>query len=134
MGKANHLGLFPEASDGPEWQEQPIRAVRGQGELQGVTHLPSLVETCFLKPEILGMANHLGQFSEVSEQVRPHQNRLDHIRTGQTTSEQVRTGQTMSEQLRPHQTSSNHIRPAQIISDHVKTDQNRSDHIRSALM
>ena len=33
----NHLGPFPEPSDGPEWQEQTVRAVGGQGELQGVT-------------------------------------------------------------------------------------------------
>ena len=40
---ANHLGPFPEASDGPEGQEQPVRAVGGQGELRGVTRLPSML-------------------------------------------------------------------------------------------
>ena len=48
---ANHLGPFPEASDGPEVQEQPDRAVGGQGELRGVTRLPSMLETwIFFKP------------------------------------------------------------------------------------
>ena len=42
---ANHLRLFPEASDGPEWQEQPAWAVGGQGQLRGVTSLPSILET-----------------------------------------------------------------------------------------
>ena len=42
---ANHLSLFPEASDGPEWQEQPAWAVGGQGELQGVSHFQSKIET-----------------------------------------------------------------------------------------
>ena len=42
---ANHLGPFPEASDGPEGQEPPVRAVGGQGELRGVTQLPSKLET-----------------------------------------------------------------------------------------
>ena len=36
---ANHLRLFPEASDGPEWQKQPVWAVGGQGALHGVTQL-----------------------------------------------------------------------------------------------
>ena len=44
---ANHLGPFPEASDGPEGQEQPVWAVGGQGELCGVIRLRSLLETCF---------------------------------------------------------------------------------------
>ena len=30
----NHLGPLPEASDGPEGQEPPVRAVGGQGELR----------------------------------------------------------------------------------------------------
>ena len=48
---ANHLGPFPEASDGPEGQEQPVWAVGGQGGLRGVTQLPSLLETwIFFKP------------------------------------------------------------------------------------
>ena len=42
---ANHLRLFPEASDGPEWQEQPAWAVGGQGELQGVSQFQSKIET-----------------------------------------------------------------------------------------
>ena len=42
---ANHLGRFPEASDGPEGQEQPVQAVGGQGELGGVIRLPCLLET-----------------------------------------------------------------------------------------
>ena len=51
LGMANHLGPFPEASDGPEVQEQPVRAVGGQGQLRGVTRLPSLLETwIFFKP------------------------------------------------------------------------------------
>ena len=43
----NHLGPLPEASDGPEGQEPPVWAVGGQGELQEVTRLPSMLETCF---------------------------------------------------------------------------------------
>ena len=39
----NHLGPFPEASDGPEGREQPERAVGVQGDLGGVTHLTSLL-------------------------------------------------------------------------------------------
>ena len=53
----NHLGPLPEASDGPEGQEPPVRAVGCQGELQEVTHLPSLLETwnfIFFKCHILG--------------------------------------------------------------------------------
>ena len=42
---ANHLGPFPEASDGPEGQEQPVRAVGGQGRLRGVTWLLGELET-----------------------------------------------------------------------------------------
>ena len=38
----NHLGPFSEAPDGPEGQEQPVQAVGGQGELRGVTQLPTL--------------------------------------------------------------------------------------------
>ena len=54
LGMANHLGPFPEASDGPEGQEQPVRAVGGQGELQGVTRLPSILEIWgFLTPGFL---------------------------------------------------------------------------------
>ena len=42
----NHLGPFSEApDDGPEGQEQPVQAVGGQGELRGVTQLPSKLET-----------------------------------------------------------------------------------------
>ena len=52
---ANHLGPFPESSDGPEGQEQPVRAVGGQGELQGVTRLPSMLETWFFfQPQVFG--------------------------------------------------------------------------------
>ena len=36
---SNHLGPLPEASDGPEGQEPPVRAVGGQGELREVTQL-----------------------------------------------------------------------------------------------
>ena len=43
----NHLGPLPEASDGPEGQEPPVWAVGGQGELQEVTQLPSMLETWF---------------------------------------------------------------------------------------
>ena len=50
LGMANHLGPFPEASDGPEGQEQPVRAVEGQGELLGVTQLLIELETWVLKP------------------------------------------------------------------------------------
>ena len=39
LGMANHLGPFPEASDGPEGQEQPELDVGGQGRLRGVTWL-----------------------------------------------------------------------------------------------
>ena len=42
---ANHLGPFPEASDGPEGQEQPVRPVGGQGRLRGVTWLPGELGT-----------------------------------------------------------------------------------------
>ena len=35
----NHLGPLPEASDGPEGQEPPVRAVGGQGRPRGVTQL-----------------------------------------------------------------------------------------------
>ena len=42
---ANHLGPFPEASDGPEGQERPVQAVGGQGHLHGVTWLQSKLET-----------------------------------------------------------------------------------------
>ena len=60
---ANHLGPFPEASDGPEGQEQPVWAVGGQGELCGVTQLLIELETCFfLNHRFLGMANYLGPF------------------------------------------------------------------------
>ena len=45
LGMANHLGLFPEAPDGPEWQEQPVWAVGGQGALHGVTQLLVKIET-----------------------------------------------------------------------------------------
>ena len=45
LGMANHLGPFPEASDGPEGQEQPVWAVGGQGQLHGVTSLPSKLGT-----------------------------------------------------------------------------------------
>ena len=44
LGMANHLGPFPEASDGPEGQEQPVWAVGGQGALHGVTQLLSKLE------------------------------------------------------------------------------------------
>ena len=43
----NHLGPFSEAPDGPQGQEQPVRAVGGQGELRGVTQLLIELETCF---------------------------------------------------------------------------------------
>ena len=47
----NHLGPLPEAADGYEGQEPPVRAVGGQGELHGVTRLPSMLETwVFFKP------------------------------------------------------------------------------------
>ena len=39
LGMGNHLGPLPEASDGPEGQELPVRAVGGQGELREVTQL-----------------------------------------------------------------------------------------------
>ena len=45
LGMGNHLGPFSEAPDGPEQQEQPVQAVGGQGELRGVTQLPSKLET-----------------------------------------------------------------------------------------
>ena len=61
----NHLGPLPEASDGPEGLEPPVRAVGGQGELWEVTHLPSLLETCFfLNSRFLGMEIHLGPLPE----------------------------------------------------------------------
>ena len=45
LSMANHLGPFPEASDGPEGQEQPVRPVGGQGRLRGVTWLPGELGT-----------------------------------------------------------------------------------------
>ena len=45
LGMGNHLGPFSEAPDGPKQQEQPVQAVGGQGELRGVTQLPSKLET-----------------------------------------------------------------------------------------
>ena len=52
---ANHLGPFPEASDGPEGQEQPVRAVGGQGRRRGVTQLLCKLEIWdFFKPQVLG--------------------------------------------------------------------------------
>ena len=47
LGMENHLAPFPEASDGPEGQEQPVWTVGGQGELRGVTQLLIKLETCF---------------------------------------------------------------------------------------
>ena len=44
-GMENHLGPLPEAPDGPEGQGQPVWAVGGQGQLRGVTQLPSKLET-----------------------------------------------------------------------------------------
>ena len=44
---ANHLEAFPEVSDRPEGQEQPVWAVGGQGELRGVTQLLIELDTCF---------------------------------------------------------------------------------------
>ena len=41
----NHLGPFPEASDGPEGRESPVQAVGGQGHLHGVTWLPGKLGT-----------------------------------------------------------------------------------------
>ena len=41
---ANHLGQFSEDPDGPEGLEQPVQAVGGQGELHGVSQLPSKLE------------------------------------------------------------------------------------------
>ena len=65
---ANHLGPFPEASDGPEGQEQPVQAVGGQGELRGVTQLLIKLETWFfLNHRFLGMTNNLGPFPEASD-------------------------------------------------------------------
>ena len=64
----NHLGPFPEASDGPEGQEPPVWAVGGQGELHGVTSFLSQLETwIFLNPRFLVMAYHLGPFPEASD-------------------------------------------------------------------
>ena len=45
LAMANHLEPFPEASDGPEGQEQPVWAVGDQGALHGVTQLLSELET-----------------------------------------------------------------------------------------
>ena len=44
LGMGNHLGPLPEASDGPEGQELPVRAVGGQGELREVTQLVCKLE------------------------------------------------------------------------------------------
>ena len=65
---ANHLGPFPEASDGPEGQELPVWTVEAQGQLRGVTYLPSKLGTLFfLNLRFLGMENHWGPFSEASD-------------------------------------------------------------------
>ena len=49
----NHLGSLPEASDGPEGQEPPVRAVGGQGRPRGVTQLLCKLEIwVFLKPQV----------------------------------------------------------------------------------
>ena len=66
---ANHLGPFPEASDGPEGQEQPVRAVGGQGALHGVTQLLSMLKTLVSNPKFWGMGNHLGPFPEISYRI-----------------------------------------------------------------
>ena len=47
LSMGNHLGPFSESSDRPEDQEQAAWAVGGQGDLRGVTRLPSMLETCF---------------------------------------------------------------------------------------
>ena len=44
-GMGNHLGLFSDASDRREGQELGGEAVGGQGELRGVTQLPSKLDT-----------------------------------------------------------------------------------------
>ena len=59
LGMANHLRLFPEASDGPERQEQPVWAVGGQGELRGVTQPTSMLDTCFFKSYVFGTITSL---------------------------------------------------------------------------
>ena len=52
---ANHLGPFPEATDWPEGQEQPVQAVGGQGRLRGVTWLPGELGTwIFFKTQVFG--------------------------------------------------------------------------------
>ena len=61
---ANHLEPFPEASDGPEGQEQPVWAVGGQGELRGVTQLLIELETWFFfKPYVFGYGESFGTIS-----------------------------------------------------------------------
>ena len=67
-GMGNHFQPFPEASDRPEAWEQPVRAVGGQGELQGVTRLPSMLETWdFFNTRFFGKGNHLRSFPEASD-------------------------------------------------------------------
>ena len=57
----NHLGPFSDGPDWPEGQEQPVRAVGGQGHLRGVTRLPSKLETWFFfKPQVLGYGESFG--------------------------------------------------------------------------
>ena len=56
---ANHLGPFPEVSDRPEGQEQPVWAVGGQGELRGVTQPMSMLDTCFFKSYVFGTITSL---------------------------------------------------------------------------
>ena len=64
----NHLGPFSEAPDWPEGQEQPIRAVGGQGHLRGVTRLPSKLETWFFfKPQVFGYGE---SFETISRSLR----------------------------------------------------------------
>ena len=73
LGMENHLGLFSEASDQPEGHEQGGGTVGGQEALQGVKFLLHASEHAkylvpVTKPMFWGMENHLGPFSEASDQ------------------------------------------------------------------
>ena len=63
----NHLGPLPEASDGPEGQEPPVRAVGGQGRPRGVTQLLCKLEIWFFfkKTQVFGYGESFGTITSL---------------------------------------------------------------------